>query len=195
MDEMAAVFDVTAVNPNPARFDQKKADAINAAHIRLLNPEEFRQRLVPYLQSAGLIEASPSDTQLAILEQAAPLIQERITVLGESVPMLEFLFVDSAQLEIQEDALAGLPENAAELVRAALASLELISDAEFKTETIQNALQTKLVDEMGEKPRNAFGPLRTAISGKRVSPPLFESMEILGKRATIERLRSFAEGQ
>ena len=108
---MAAVFDVTSVNPNPARFDQKKADAINAAHIRLLNPEEFRQRLVPYLQSAGLIEASPSDTQLAILEQAAPLIQERITVLSEAAGMLGFMFVADDQLHYEADALEQLPEN------------------------------------------------------------------------------------
>jgi glutamyl-tRNA synthetase len=188
MDEMAGAFDVHDVNPNPARFDQKKADAINAAHIRLLSADDFEARIVPYLQSAGLIGAELTDRDREILREAAPLIQERIVVLSEAVPMLDFFFVD--EVVIHDDARDGLPENAAEVALAAADAFESL--AEFKTEPIQLALNALLVEQMGLKPRVAFGPLRTAISGRRISPPLFESMEILGKVATLARLRAFA---
>ena len=102
--------------------------------------------------------------------------------------MLDFFFVD--EVVIQDDARDGLPENAAEVALAAADALESL--AEFKTEPIQLALNALLVEQMGLKPRVAFGPLRTAISGRRISPPLFESMEILGKAATVARLRAFA---
>ena len=192
LDEMVAAFDVANVNPNPARFDQKKADAINASHIRLLEPADFKARLIPYLQSAGVLGSNVSDAESAILDEAAPLIQERITVLSEAPDMLSFLFVTADKIEIIDDARAGLPENAAEIATAAAEKLADVSDAEFKTENIQALLNALLIEQMELKPRVAFGPLRTAISGRRISPPLFESMQILGKAETIARLKSFA---
>ena len=187
LQELADNFDVVNVNPNPARFDQKKADAINAAHIRLLEPADFKARLVPYLQSAGVLGASVSESEDAILSAAAPLIQERVTVLSEAPGLLSFLFND--EVVIEDDAKAGLPENAVEIVRA---SIEALGGVEWNTESIQNALNTKLIEELELKPRNAFGAVRTAISGRRVSPPLFESMEILGREKSLARLEAFA---
>ena len=187
LEELAEHFDVVNVNPNPARFDQKKADAINAAHIRLLTLDDFKSRLVPYLQSAGVLGASVSPAEDAILTAAAPLIQERLTVLSEAPGLLSFLFTET--VEVEEDAKAGLPENAAEIVHA---SIEALDGVEWNTESIQNALNKKLIEELELKPRNAFGPLRTAISGRRVSPPLFESMEILGREVSLARLETFA---
>jgi glutamyl-tRNA synthetase len=192
MDELAAAFDVKNVNPNPARFDQKKADAINAAHIRLLTIEDFKQRLVPYLQSAGIIGSSITPDEKAILDAAAPLIQERVTVLGEAPDLLSFLFKSADQITIEEDAKDGMPENVAEVLAAAVSALNEISDRDFKTEPVQTALNHALIEVLGLKPRFAFGPLRTGISGRRISPPLFESMEILGKAETIARLEAFA---
>jgi glutamyl-tRNA synthetase len=192
LDEMVKAFDVKNVNPNPARFDQKKADSINASHIRLLGLEDFTKRITPYLQSAGVLGSTVSDAQLEILTKAAPLIQERIVVLSEAVPMLSFLFVTAGQITIEDDAKSGLPENSKEITEAAIVSLEEL--AEFETSRIQEVLTQKLIEEMAQKPRNAFGPLRTAISGKRISPPLFESMEILGKDETLARLSLFARG-
>ena len=192
MDELAAAFDVVNVNPNPARFDQKKADAINAAHIRLLAIDDFKQRLLPYLQTAGVVSAAPSAAEQAILDAAAPLIQERITVLSEAPELLSFLFTTADKISIDEDALAGMPENIGEVLKASIETLQNISEAEFKTEALQNALNKTLIEELGLKPRFAFGPLRTGISGRRISPPLFESMEILGKAETIARLQAFA---
>ena len=190
LDEMVKAFDVRDVNPNPARFDQKKADSINASHLRLLSLEDFTKRIIPYLQSAGVIGATVTDNELAILTEAAPLIQERIVVLSEAVPMLSFLFVSADQIVVEEDAKTGLPENSKEITEAAIAALENLEL--FETVQIQEVLNQKLIEEMAQKPRNAFGPLRTAISGKRISPPLFESMQILGKAETLERLSLFA---
>jgi glutamyl-tRNA synthetase len=192
LDEMVGAFDIVNVNPNPARFDQKKADAINASHIRLLDPADFLNRLIPYLQSAGVLGSTVSDAEQAVLAEAAPLIQERITVLGEAPDMLGFLFKTADQIVIEDDARAGLPENAAEIAIAAAAKLDGVSDADFKTEHIQELLNALLIEQMELKPRVAFGPLRTAISGRRISPPLFESMQILGKAETIARLKGFA---
>ena len=192
LDEMVKAFDVKDVNPNPARFDQKKADSINASHLRLLGLEDFTNRIIPYLQSAGVLGSTVTDAEMEILAKAAPLIQERIVVLSEAVPMLSFLFVTADQITVDDDAKSGFPENSSDINDAAIASLEGL--AEFETAKIQEVLTQKLIEEMAQKPRNAFGPLRTAISGKRISPPLFESMEILGKEETLARLSLFARG-
>jgi glutamyl-tRNA synthetase len=192
MDELAAAFDVRNVNPNPARFDQKKADAINAAHIRLLTADDFKSRLLPYLQSSGVVGAPLSANEQAILDAAAPLIQERLVVLSEAPDLLSFLFKTADQISIDTDALDGMPENVGEVLNVAIAALQGIGEKEFKTEPVQAALNHALIEVLGLKPRFAFGPLRTGISGRRISPPLFESMEILGKTETIARLEAFA---
>jgi len=192
MTELAAAFDVKNVNPNPARFDQKKADSINASHIRLLSPEDFKSRILPYLQSAGVIASNITAEENAILDAAAPLIQERVTVLSEAPELLSFLFVRADEITIDADALAGMPENVAEVLVAAVAALNEINENDFKTERVQEALNKALIETLELKPRFAFGPLRTGISGRRISPPLFESMEILGKSETISRLEAFA---
>lgn len=188
--ELAEHFDVANVNPNPARFDQKKADAINAAHIRMLAVDDFANRMIPYLQSAGVVGHQMTDAERAILLAAAPLVQERMTVLSECVGMLSFLFVSSENLLIEDDAREGLPENAGEVLAAAIQVIEGLDD--FDAESLQSGLSTKLIEQMELKPKFAFGALRTAISGRRVSPPLFESMVILGREETLKRLTSFA---
>ena len=190
LEEMAKAFDVHDVNPNPARFDLKKADAINATHIRTLSAEDFANRLIPYLQKGEVLSTPPTGAQLEILAKAAPLIQERITVLGEATGMLGFLFTDSSKITIEEDARKGMPDNAKAIVAAAVSAISALDD--FTTDALHDLLNKVLVEDMGEKPKNAFGPLRTAISGRRVSPPLFESMEILGKAETLARLELFA---
>ncbi|MDH6533212.1 glutamyl-tRNA synthetase [Aurantimicrobium minutum] len=191
--EMVKAFDVVNVNPNPARFDQKKADAINADHIRLLELEDFTARMIPYLQAGNVLSNDPTDEQLDILAAAAPLVQTRMNVLSEAPELLEFLFTPAEQITYAEDALKGLPENAGEVIAASVGALELIPQAEFTHDAIQAALNEALIEGLELKPRIAFGPLRTAISGRRISPPLFESMEILGKADTIKRLVRFNE--
>ncbi|GHS90158.1 glutamate--tRNA ligase [Actinomycetota bacterium] len=192
VEEMVAAFDIADVNPNPARFDLKKAEAINAAHVRLLAPEDFRGRLVPYLHAAGLVPADSyadlSPEHRALLDAAAPLVQERMTMLGEAPGMLGFLFVADDAVLVEEDARGALRAEAAAVLDAATSALEAIPADAFSTAATQEALQTALVDGLGIKPRIAYTPLRTALTGRRVSPPLFESMEILGKASTLARL-------
>ena len=124
-----------------------------------------------------------------ILAEAAPLIQERISLLGEAPEMLAFLFKADDAIDVADDARKGLPENLTEVLDAALAALEPVDD--WTAENIQAALKEALVEGLGVKPRLAFGPVRTAISGRRISPPLFESMVILGKDSSLARLRAF----
>ena len=188
-DEMVAAFDVTDVNPNPARFDQKKADSINADHIRLLSEADFGQRILPYLIAGGALPIEPSAQQLATVQAAVPLVQSRVTVLSEVVGMMGFLFTSTEALEYQDDALKSLGADAARTLEASIAALEQIGDQNWFTETIQGVLQTALIERLELKPRLAFGPLRVAASGRRVSPPLFESFELLGRDETLARLK------
>lgn len=186
LDELIAAFEISDVNPNPARFDQKKAESINGDHIRLLDAETFVQRILPYLEGAGIVSTPPTEPELAMVNRAAPLVQERVQLLGEVPGMLGFLFTD--EISYEQDALKSLPANASEVVIAAVSALELIPESEFDTARVQDDLATALVEGMELKPRIAYGPLRVALSGRRVSPPLFESMELLGKAETIRRL-------
>lgn len=183
LDEMVAAFDVADVNSNPARFDQKKADAINAEHIRLLTPQDFTARLRAYLDAHG------HDTGLddAGFAEAAELIQTRIVVLGDAWGLLKFF--DDGSYEIDEKAAAKeLREEAAPVLDAALSALEAVG--EWTTANIEAALKAALLDGLELKPRKAFGPIRVAVTGATVSPPLFESMELLGAERSLARLRA-----
>ena len=191
VEEMLEAFDIHDVLPNPARFDVKKATAINADHIRMLDEDEFGRRLLPFLQNAGLVDAEPTERQLEVLRQAVPLVQTRMNLLSEAPDLMSFLFVDEDKFELHEDGLKTLRETAPEVLRASIEVLEPLED--FTTDTLQDVLKTKLVEEMEIKPRFAFGPLRTALSGRRISPPLFESMEILGKEVTLGRLHGLLD--
>ncbi|MGP5410602.1 glutamate--tRNA ligase [Glutamicibacter ardleyensis] len=192
-DQLIEAFDVKDVLSNPARFDIKKAEAINGTHVRLLEPQDFRDRLVPYLQAAELVGSELSARENEVLDAAAPLVQERIGLLGEAAEMMEFLFKTDEGIQIEEKALKGMPTNLVEVVDASIAALEGVQD--WSSESIQDALRAKLIDELELKPRQAFGPARVAVSGKRVSPPLFESMEILGRESSLNRLRAFGESR
>ena len=191
VEEMIAAFDVKDVLANPARFDLKKAESINATHLRMLEAEDFRGRLVPYLHTAGSVSAPEFDQltegEQALLTAAAPLVQERMTLLGEAQGMLGFLFAADDAVVVDEDSAKVLKEDAGEILDRSIAVLEARTD--LNPEEVQQELRTVLVDEMGVKPRLAFAPLRVAITGRRVSPPLFESREILGKESSLVRLR------
>jgi len=189
LDEMVAAFDVVDVNPNPARFDVKKAEAINGDHIRRLGADDFAARLVPYLDGVLSDPATPEELQL--LGRAAPLVQERMALLGEAPGLLGFLFTGDDDLTWEEDALKTLKDGSDDALRASVTALEGVQD--WRTEDIQAALTSALVDGLGLKPRLAYGPLRVAVSGRRISPPLFESMELLGRDSTLRRLRRLLE--
>ncbi|BCQ09907.1 glutamate--tRNA ligase [Mycobacterium heckeshornense] len=182
LDEMVAAFDVVDVNPNPARFDQKKADAINAEHIRLLDADDFAGRLRDYFAAHGY------DTGLddASFAAAARLVQTRIVVLGDAWPLLRFFNDDEYALE-PKAAAKELGPDAGAVLDAALAALTAVT--EWTAAHIQAALKDALVEKLALKPRKAFGPVRVAVTGTSVSPPLFESMELLGRDRSLRRLR------
>lgn len=187
--EMVEKFDIADVNPNPARFDLKKAEAINTAQMRLLPLDEITHRVLPFLKEAGVVGDPVSDADAQMLELAMPLVGERINKLTEAAPMLGFLFVDEADFERDPDDVAKLlDETGRGVVQAAHDALEGVH--EWSTASIEEALRVSLIEGMELKPRVAFGPVRVAVTGRRVSPPLFESMELLGRERSMARLRS-----
>ncbi len=111
-------------------------------------------------------------------------------MLGEVPGLVGFLFTD--EIDYADDALKGLPANYVEVLEASATALETVDARSFDAETIQAALSSALIDGLELKPRVAYGPPRVAISGRRISPPLFESMELLGKERTLARLRGLA---
>ena len=183
IEEMIAAFDVVDVNSNPARFDQKKADALNAEHLRLLDEDDFTARLRDYFTDHG------HDTGLddAGFAEAARLVQTRVVVLGDAWTLLKFF--DERSYEIDPKA-AGkeLKAEAAPVLDAAVTALEDVGD--WTTEAIEAALKAGLIDELALKPRKAFGPVRVAVTGSLVSPPLFESLALLGRDRSLARLRA-----
>jgi glutamyl-tRNA synthetase len=189
LEEMAAAFDVTRVNPNPARFDPKKAEAINGVWLRRLPAAELAERMVPFLQAAGVLPPVPSAEQLATLAAATPLVQERMSVLADSVGMVGFLFTDSVPLTDADDVAATVKDPEAQAALAA-ARDALAGLPDWSPGSIEAALRGALVDGLGLKPKHAFGPVRIAVTGRRVSPPLFESLHLLGRDRTLARLET-----
>src|SRR5215212_3139371 len=190
LEEMVEAFDIARVNPNPARFDLKKAEAINGSHMRMLSAAEMGVRVTPYLQRAGLLSDPVTEAQQSLLDAAMPLVHERMNKLTEAVDMLGFLFVDEVAYD-EGDVAKILDDDGRKVVAAARDALAGVDSG--TTEAIDQALRAKLVDELGLKPRNAFGPVRVAITGRRISPPLFESLELLGRDRSLERLAAAAQ--
>jgi len=171
-----------------ARFDVKKAEAINAAHLRALPVAEFVTRVLPYLATAGVLPEQSSPEQRAVLTAIAPMVQERITVLSEAAGMLAFLFTEDQSFTPEaESAAKTLGSDADPVLDAASTALDALP--EWTVAGIEAALKDALVEGLGLKPRKAFAPVRVAVTGRTVSPPLYESMELLGRDRTLYRLR------
>jgi glutamyl-tRNA synthetase len=183
---MVEAFHIRDVNPNPARFDLKKAEAINADHMRMLPIEELTHRVIPFLQAEGVLSDPVDDADAQLLELAMPLVAERMNKLTEAAPMLGFLFVQEASFTLVDE----LDDAGREVVRAAHEALSGLES--WSTAGIEAALRSKLVEELGLKPRLAFGPVRVAVTGRKVSPPLFESLELLGRDRSLARLSAAA---
>ncbi|MDX6254786.1 MAG: glutamyl-tRNA synthetase [Frankiales bacterium] len=183
--EMVTRFDVTDVNASPARFDLRKCEAINAAWVRRLEPDDLAKRILIQLAERGVLGPEPTDDERALVSAATPLVQERMVVLEESVGMLGFLFADA--VEIDEAAAAKqLGPDQQPTLAAAVEALQGLGD--WTAAAIEAALREALVEGLGLKPKNAFGPVRVAVTGRTVSPPLFESLELLGRDRTLARL-------
>ncbi len=189
LQEMADHFTLERVSPNPARFDLKKCTAINGDWIRALAPDVLVERIVPFLADAGVAADPPTSQQRAVLEAAVPLVQERMESLRQSVGMLAFLLLPEERFAVDEaDAAAVLVEGAGPVLDASIEALAAVEA--WRSESIEQALRAALIEGLGLKPKVAFGPVRVAVTGRRVSPPLFESLEILGRDSTLARLRA-----
>lgn len=192
-DELVAAFDIEDVNPNPARFDDKKALAINAEHIRMLDVNDLRDRLVPYLRDAGVLDVDSYEEADAetkrLLDAATPLVQTRIQVLGEAAKLMGFLFKGAEELEYDERAVGRLRDTAPAVLDAAIEAFAALDS--FDMVSVKGAVDEKIVAGMEIKPRFAYGPLFVAMTGTNVSLPVVDSMSILGQEETLRRLRRF----
>lgn len=182
-DEMVAAFSLERVSRNPARFDTRKLEAINGDWIRAVSVPELVNRVSPLLQAAGL------DADPALLAAALPLAQERMSRLDQAPGMLGFLLVADEDFVVEEP---GLPAEAGPALAAAEQALASLAEPEWRAERIEEALRSTLVAGLGLAPRRAFQPIRLAVTGRLVSPPLFESLELLGRSRTLARIAAAA---
>jgi len=187
--QLAELFDIGRVQPNPARFDPKKCLAINGDWIRHITADDLAARLVPYLVAVGALEGDPTPDQKAVIDAAVPLVQERMETLRSGPEQLRFLLVDEAAFAVDaEDRERVLTDDARPTLQASYDALAGL--ATFDHAAVEAALREALVDGLGLKPKLAFGPVRVAVTGRRISPPLFESIELLGRERTLARLQS-----
>ena len=183
MKELCELFTVEKVHSSPARFDMKKLEAINGDKIRALTPDEFLKWSLPFLTKAGIITGTESE--IALVKAALPIIQERIVKINEVPQMLKFLFVK--EFAVEADSVSKITDDVSkDVLKRSLKELEPLTT--WNHDSIEAALRACLIDEMGLKPRIAFGAVRIATTGSTISPPLFESMELLGKEASLARI-------
>src|SRR5688572_1226036 len=174
-DELVERFSLERVGSSPATFDYAKLDWMNGVYLRALSPDEYADRLVAFVR--GQDYHWPEDTVRA----AAPLVQEKIARLDEFPGFAGFLFHD-----VEPD-----PELLdARILEAAAAALDRMEP--WEASALETALK-QLCDDLGEKPRTVYLPIRVAVTGSRVSPGLYESLEVLGKETALARIRAAAE--
>jgi glutamyl-tRNA synthetase len=181
LNDLIEKFDINRLNPSPAAINFTKLDHFNGLHIRSLSLNELTARIKPFFEAAGLVVDD------RILAKITPIIQERIATLDDAVEIAGFFFRDEVN-PMKEDLVAKnlTASQSAELAGRACGLLETFD--QFKTETAEPPMRA-LVEELGVTPGQFFGILRVAVTGQKVSPPLFESMEIIGKQKTLERIR------
>jgi len=185
MNELVQLFTIERVNSSPARFDMKKLEAINGDKIRALSSEEFLSRSLPFLTKAKVI--SGSTEEIKVVKSALPIIQERITKLSEIPQMLNFLFVKNFTIDQAE--MSKIRDESAQQVLLTSAN-RLQGLQEWNHGKIEEVLRLALIEELGLKPRVAFSAIRIAVTGSHISPPLFESMELLGKERSMTRIKA-----
>jgi len=189
--DMSASFDWSRVNTVGPVFDLDKLAWLNGHYLRELAPEDFSSRALPFLQRAGLVAEPPTAEQRETLAGAVPLVQTRVAVLTELPDLVRFLFVPEQEFAVDPAAAAkALGAGSAEVLLAAVEALEPLTD--WTTGTVQGAVDAALIEGRGLKRGKAYLPLRAAVCGSAVSPPLPESMALLGRERTLGRLRAAA---
>jgi glutamyl-tRNA synthetase len=179
-EEMVASFEWRRVNPVGPVCDVEKLRWLSGHYLRGLDVADVGERMVEFMGLTG------DDADL--VRRAAPLVQERVSTLREAADMVTFLVTGESFAVDPDSAAKQLGEAARPVLDAALSALRELSS--FAAADVEAALRSALVDGLGLKPRNAFGPVRVAVTGSTVSPPLFESIELLGRDTTLARLES-----
>ena len=174
-DDLIERFSLERVGSSPATFDYAKLDWMNGVYLRALPPEEYADRLVAYLREQDV------DWPEATVRASAPIVQEKIARLDEFAGFAGFLFQD---VEPDAQLLDG------RVLRSAENALDEVE--QWTSQTIEAALK-RLCDDLGEKPRTVYLPIRVAVTGSRVSPGLYESLELLGKETALARIRAGVE--
>ena len=185
MKQLTEMFTVEKVHSSPARFDMKKLEAINGDKIRALTLDEFLKWSLPFLTKAEVITGT--DAEIQLVKKALPIIQERIIMLNEVPKMLKFLFTKN--FAVEAESVSKITDDASKaILKRSVKELETVSD--WTHTNIEAVLRASLIEEMALKPRIAFTALRIATTGSTISPPLFESMELLGKEACLLRINA-----
>jgi glutamyl-tRNA synthetase len=176
-DELVERFSLGRVGASPATFDYAKLDWMNGVYLRALSPEAYAEAALTYLREQGI------GWDEVLVRRAAPLAQEKIETLGRFPDFMRFLFEPV-------EAVDGFDEQGREML---VATADALADLDpFDAERIEQALRAT-ADELGLKPRQAFQPIRVAVTGSPVSPGLFESIELLGRDASLSRIRRAAD--
>ncbi|NDJ54387.1 MAG: glutamate--tRNA ligase [Chloroflexi bacterium] len=178
-----ARFELKDINPAGSKLPYDKLEWLNGVYIReKLSETELADRLVPVLEEAGLT------VDRTVLEKVVPLITERMKTLNDAIEKVAFLFGDTVTVNPEDLIQKKMDEEST--VKALEAALQALSALETFDHETQEAAMRDLVDELGIKTGQLFGTLRVAVTGQRVSPPLFETMEIIGQETVLERIQA-----
>jgi glutamyl-tRNA synthetase len=185
LDDMIARFDVNNLTPSPAAINFSKLDHFNATHIRQLQPEDLAARIKPYFLKENL--EVDNDTLLRVI----PLIRERLVTLDDCLPFAAWFFREKIEPKPEELIAKGL--NAAQSAQIARQAYAILTPLPEITHEQAEPPMRALVEQLGLSPNQVFGLLRVAVTGQTVSPPLFESMEIVGKPKVLARVKAAIE--
>ena len=184
VDEMIQRFSIDSLTPSPAAVNFQKLDHFNGTHIRRLTTEDLARRIKPYLMEAGL--EVDNDTLLKV----TPLIRERLVTLDDCIPFAGFFFKETVEPNPEDLIAKGLDaRQSAEITRKSYDILAALPDLSHETAELP---MREFVEKSGLSANQVFGILRVAVTGQKVSPPLFESMEVIGKEKVLERLAKAA---
>jgi len=194
LDELVSLFDLHSLGQSPSGFDKDRLNWMNGAYIRSLEPGDLAGRLLPFFAKHGLIADPPTNREMMLVHQIAPLVQERLQTLDDVSEWASFFFKD--HIEVRPDM---FPSNISreDMQRYLQETQYCLEGVEpFVADTISSALN-ELVSSLHTSKRKLFMTVRVAVSGSIVSPPLYESLEILGRSAVLARLKeaenAFAE--
>ena len=180
IDEIISLFELTDVNPSSAMFDLKKLEAINAEYIRAMSPEDFSHALAPWLKQ----ESWGATVGVEELKKVAPLIQERTKVLSEGPGQLDFFFLTAPEFDEAAWTKVMSADEAPLILNAAKSAF---AEVEWDSAALHETLRS-IGEQHGMKLGKAQAPLRIAITGRSVGPPLFESMYFLGRETVVQRI-------